>query len=130
VIAHAEFSEEALRRIAERQRKRGYKLNAITAANQLKRRTQKTVQKLWMLTGEATALARSVPDNPHLLNTACIVRGYVEAFPLYGGDNPFPWEYVQAIVARMREGVRTGDFRRWHVSARVTPETVEPNYGD
>lgn len=135
----SKFTPEALRRIAERKKLRCL-TSEFTAAlrkemrkaardraiarmkEELERPKKSEPFRLWMLTGEATALAACMPGNRYLLNAACIVRGYVEAFPFYRGDNPFPWEHVQAIVERMRAGVKSGHFGQWHVSGRPRPE--------
>lgn len=58
--------------------------------------------RLARLVGEADALLACRPDSKRLLNACCIVRGYVELFPHY---KAFPWEYVKAIVGKMRLGV-------------------------
>lgn len=118
------FTEIALARIAAR-RLASTRILLATQRRQ-RARAQKQVAairarpifRVWMLSGEAAALAACDPTNVRLQNAACIVRGYAEAFRSYSGRRLFPWAHLQSIVARMEQCVRTG----------VLPESPHPSF--
>lgn len=73
------------------------------------------------LRGEAIALHAARPQNRWILDQACIVIGYVEAYHAYG-ENEFPWDHIVAKLCNIRRIIARAE----HLSKRLTKKRLSP----